>query len=53
MRSINPGMLKAYQVARKSNAIAFAGKVHRGASTVESDGRLHGIGVSLFVALVE
>jgi len=29
MRSINPGMLKAYQLARKSNAIAVAGKVHR------------------------
>jgi integrase len=29
MRSINPGMLKAYQQARLSNAIGVAGKIHR------------------------
>jgi hypothetical protein len=29
MSSINPGMLKAYQEARKSNAIGVGGKIHR------------------------
>ena len=29
MRSVNPGMLKAYQTARKTNSLAIAGKVHR------------------------
>ena len=29
MSSINPGMLKAYQEARRSNAIGVGGKIHR------------------------
>jgi hypothetical protein len=29
MRSVNPGMLKAYQTARKTNSLAIAGKVQR------------------------
>jgi len=41
MRSINPGMLKAYQVARKSNAIAVGGKVHRPWSRLASHSRIN------------
>ena len=29
MRSVNPGMLRAYQVARKSNSVAIAHNMHR------------------------
>ena len=29
MRSVTPGMLRAYQAARKSNSLAIAGKMHR------------------------
>ena len=29
MRSVSPGMLRAYQAARKTNSLAVAGKMHR------------------------
>jgi hypothetical protein len=29
MRSVNPGMLRAYKVARKSNSLAIADNMHR------------------------
>lgn len=41
MRSINPGMLKAYQAVRKSNAIAVDGKVHRPWSKIASNSRIN------------
>lgn len=44
--SINPGMLKAYQVARKSNAIAVDGKMSRPWSRIASHSRInHELGV--------
>ncbi|MGA9671149.1 MAG: tyrosine-type recombinase/integrase [Terracidiphilus sp.] len=41
MRSINPGMLKAYQAARKANAIAVGGRVVRPWSRKASDSRVN------------
>lgn len=41
MRSINPGMLKAYQVARKSNAIAVGAKIVRPWNKIASHSRIN------------
>ncbi len=41
MRSINPGMLRAYQVARKANALAMANKIERPWHRVASHGRIN------------
>jgi len=41
MRSINPGMLKAYQMARQTNAIALTGKVHSPWSRKTSNSRIN------------
>src|SRR3954447_20517614 len=41
MSSINPGMLRAYQAARKSNAIAVDGKVVRPWSRMASNSRIN------------
>jgi hypothetical protein len=41
MRSISPGMLKSYQVARKSNAIAVGGETHRPWNRVPSNSRIN------------
>jgi integrase len=41
MSLINPGMLKAYQVARQSNAIGVAGKIHRPWKQIASNSRIN------------
>lgn len=41
MRAINPGTLLAYQMARKSNAIAVAGKIHRPWKKIASNSRIN------------
>lgn len=41
MRSINPGMLRSYQVARKSNALVIAGNIQRPWHRAASHGRIN------------
>ncbi len=41
MRSINPGMLRAYQVARHSNSMAVMGNVHRPWTRLGSNARVN------------
>ena len=41
MRSINPGMLKAYQLARKANALVAGDKIHRPWKRMASHSRIN------------
>lgn len=41
MRSISPGMLRAYQVARRSNTLSVAGEMHRPWCRIASHSRIN------------